>query len=34
MIAFKKRIIVSWGMGLTQQPNGVDMIGNPEYSFA
>lgn len=26
MIAFKKRIIVSWGMGLTQQPNGVDMI--------
>ncbi|WP_276875517.1 FdhF/YdeP family oxidoreductase [Chryseobacterium joostei] len=26
MIASKKRIIVSWGMGLTQQPNGVDMI--------
>jgi len=26
MIAFKKRIIFSWGMGLTQQPNGVDMI--------
>ncbi|PKF76050.1 FdhF/YdeP family oxidoreductase [Chryseobacterium sp. PMSZPI] len=26
MIAFKKKIIVSWGMGLTQQPNGVDMI--------
>jgi len=26
MIAFKKRIIISWGMGLTQQPNGVDMI--------
>lgn len=26
MIAFKKRIIVCWGMGLTQQPNGVDMI--------
>lgn len=26
IIAFKKRIIVSWGMGLTQQPNGVDMI--------
>lgn len=25
-IAFKKRIIFSWGMGLTQQPNGVDMI--------
>ena len=26
MIAFKNRIIVCWGMGLTQQPNGVDMI--------
>ncbi|MTH17724.1 FdhF/YdeP family oxidoreductase [Flavobacterium sp. LC2016-01] len=26
MIAFKKRIIVCWGMGLTQQPNGVDVI--------
>jgi molybdopterin-dependent oxidoreductase alpha subunit len=26
MIAFKKRIIISWGMGLTQQPNGVDMV--------
>ncbi|WP_160139574.1 FdhF/YdeP family oxidoreductase [Chryseobacterium sp. c4a] len=26
MMAFKKRIIISWGMGLTQQPNGVDMI--------
>ncbi|WP_313611437.1 FdhF/YdeP family oxidoreductase [Chryseobacterium arthrosphaerae] len=26
MIASKKRIIISWGMGLTQQPNGVDMI--------
>ncbi|KIO78824.1 hypothetical protein TH53_01710 [Pedobacter lusitanus] len=26
MIAFKKRIIVCWGMGLTQQPNGVHMI--------
>ncbi|KGO10940.1 FdhF/YdeP family oxidoreductase [Elizabethkingia bruuniana] len=26
MIAFKKRIIISWGMGLTQQPNGVDML--------
>lgn len=26
MIAFKKKIIISWGMGLTQQPNGVDMI--------
>ena len=25
-IASKKRIIFSWGMGLTQQPNGVDMI--------
>src|SRR5690606_27524914 len=26
MLAFKKRIIVSWGMGLTQQPNGVAMV--------
>jgi len=26
MIAFKKRIIISWGMGITQQPNGVDMV--------
>lgn len=26
MIASNKRIIVCWGMGLTQQPNGVDMI--------
>jgi len=26
MLAFKKRIIVCWGMGLTQQPNGVEMI--------
>jgi anaerobic selenocysteine-containing dehydrogenase len=26
MLAFKKRIIICWGMGLTQQPNGVDMI--------
>lgn len=26
MMAFKNRIIVCWGMGLTQQPNGVDMI--------
>ncbi|WP_205944135.1 FdhF/YdeP family oxidoreductase [Pedobacter sp. HDW13] len=26
MIAFKKRIIFCWGMGLTQQPNGVAMI--------
>ncbi len=26
MMAFKKRIIFCWGMGLTQQPNGVDMI--------
>jgi len=25
-MAFKKRIIICWGMGLTQQPNGVDMI--------
>ena len=26
IIAFKKKIIISWGMGLTQQPNGVDML--------
>lgn len=26
LLAFKKRIIFCWGMGLTQQPNGVDMI--------
>ena len=26
MLAFKKRIIICWGMGLTQQPNGVYMI--------
>ncbi|MGV3762052.1 FdhF/YdeP family oxidoreductase [Parapedobacter sp.] len=26
MMAFKKRIIICWGMGLTQQHNGVDMI--------
>lgn len=26
ILASKKRIIVCWGMGLTQQPNGVDMI--------
>ncbi|CAA9198732.1 FdhF/YdeP family oxidoreductase [Flavobacterium collinsii] len=26
ILAFKKRIIVCWGMGLTQQPNGVEMI--------
>src|SRR3546814_11646365 len=26
MLAFKKRIIFCWGVGLTQQPNGVDMI--------
>lgn len=26
IIAYKKRIIVCWGMGLTQQPNGVEMI--------
>lgn len=25
-LALKKRIIFCWGMGLTQQPNGVDMI--------
>lgn len=26
LLAFKKRIIFCWGMGLTQQPNGVEMI--------
>jgi len=26
MMAFKQRIIVCWGMGLTQQHNGVDLI--------
>ena len=26
IMAHKKRIIFAWGMGLTQQPNGVDMI--------
>lgn len=26
LLAFKKRIIFCWGMGITQQPNGVDMI--------
>jgi molybdopterin-dependent oxidoreductase alpha subunit len=26
MIAFKKQIIICWGMGITQQPNGVDMV--------
>lgn len=26
MMAFQNRIIFCWGMGLTQQPNGVDMI--------
>ncbi|MFD0751820.1 FdhF/YdeP family oxidoreductase [Mucilaginibacter calamicampi] len=26
MLSFKKSIIFCWGMGLTQQPNGVDMI--------
>lgn len=26
MMAFSKRIIFCWGMGLTQQPNGVDML--------
>jgi molybdopterin-dependent oxidoreductase alpha subunit len=25
-MAFKKRIIICWGMGLTQQPNGVAMV--------
>lgn len=28
MIAAKKRMIVCWGMGITQQKNGVDMIYN------
>ncbi|TWP24657.1 FdhF/YdeP family oxidoreductase [Apibacter muscae] len=26
MLAFKNRIIICWGMGITQQPNGVDMV--------
>jgi molybdopterin-dependent oxidoreductase alpha subunit len=26
LLAFSKRIIFCWGMGLTQQPNGVDMV--------
>ncbi|WP_343560877.1 FdhF/YdeP family oxidoreductase [Sphingobacterium sp.] len=26
LLAFKNKIIFCWGMGLTQQPNGVDMI--------
>lgn len=26
MMAFKKRIIICWGMGLTQQHNGVDIL--------
>lgn len=26
LLAFKKRIIFCWGMGLTQQPNGVEMV--------
>jgi molybdopterin-dependent oxidoreductase alpha subunit len=26
MLTYKKRIIFCWGMGLTQQPNGVDML--------
>ncbi|MET7257332.1 FdhF/YdeP family oxidoreductase [Dyadobacter jiangsuensis] len=26
MMAAKKRIIICWGMGLTQQPNGVDIL--------
>lgn len=26
MIAVKRRIIFCWGMGITQQPNGVDMV--------
>ncbi|HNP53158.1 MAG TPA: FdhF/YdeP family oxidoreductase, partial [Ferruginibacter sp.] len=26
LMAFKKRIIICWGMGLTQQPNGVAMV--------
>ncbi|WP_294249296.1 FdhF/YdeP family oxidoreductase [uncultured Chryseobacterium sp.] len=28
MIAVRKRIIICWGMGITQQRNGVDMIYN------
>ena len=28
MIAYKKRIIICWGMGITQQHNGVEMIYN------
>lgn len=28
MIAYKKRIIICWGMGITQQHNGVKMIYN------
>lgn len=28
MIAVRKRIIICWGMGITQQHNGVDMIYN------
>jgi molybdopterin-dependent oxidoreductase alpha subunit len=26
LMAFKQRIIICWGMGITQQPNGVDMV--------
>ena len=26
MLAYKNRIIICWGMGLTQQPNGVDIL--------
>ncbi len=26
LLAHKKRIIICWGMGLTQQPNGVDIL--------
>ncbi len=28
MIAYRKRIIICWGMGITQQHNGVEMIYN------
>jgi anaerobic selenocysteine-containing dehydrogenase len=28
MIASKKRMIICWGMGITQQHNGVEMIYN------
>ncbi|WP_255157797.1 FdhF/YdeP family oxidoreductase [Siphonobacter sp. BAB-5385] len=28
LIAARKRILIAWGMGITQQPNGVEMIYN------